>query len=139
MANFYLNNSADAISSLIWISKNTTSVLAAEARYTLAAIFFQQSDNGKAEIEINSILKMKPSYDYWVAKALILQSKIQISKEDYVQAEQNIKSIIDFYPKNLNDDILIEAHELYNEIIQLQNPSKDIENAPEKTIEIKQD
>ncbi len=139
MANYYLNNSADAITSLIWISKNTNSVLAAEARYTLAAIYFKEIENSKAETEINAILKMKPSYDYWVAKGLMLQSKIQISKEDYVQAEQNIKSIIDFYPKNLNDGILLEANELYNEIIQLQNPTKDLENAPEKTIEIKQD
>jgi tetratricopeptide (TPR) repeat protein len=139
MANYYLNNSADAITSLIWISKNTNSVLAAEARYTLAAIYFKENENSKAETEINAILKMKPSYDYWVAKGLMLQSKIQISKEDYVQAEQNIQSIIDFYPKNLNDGILLEANELYNEIIQLQNPSKDLEDTPEKTIEIKQD
>ena len=135
MANYYLNNSADAITSLIWISKNTNSVLAAEARYTLAAIYFKEIENSKAETEINAILKMKPSYDYWVAKGLLLQAEIQVIKEDLFQAEQILQSIIDHYTDQ-TDGIIEEANSMWNELMQLKNKDKEVPEKSASEIEV---
>ena len=44
--------------------------------------------------------------------------------------------MLDFYPKDLNDGILIEANEMWEELMQLKNPIKIIEEEGDKKIEI---
>ena len=79
---------------------------------------------------------MKPRHDFWIGKALLLKTTIDISNNDYVQAEQSLRSVLDFYPKDLNDGILIEANEMWDELMQLKNPIKIIEEEGDKKIEI---
>ncbi len=138
LANYKLENYTDAALSLNWLVKNTRSAMTAESRYYLAEIHHKNKELTLAENEINAILKMKPSYNFWIGKALILKTKIDIERGDYVQAEQSLKSVIDFYPKDLNDGILLEANELMEELTQLKNPVKIIEEEPDKKIEINQ-
>ena len=64
---------------------------------------------------------MKPSYNYWVAKALILQARIFILNNDLFQAEQTLKSVLEFYPDK-DDGVLAEANNLFEELMQLKNP-----------------
>ena len=135
---YKLDNYQDAITSFNWLTKNTSSSITAESRYYLAEIYFKNNTPILAEKEINLILKMKPSYNFWIGKSLILKTKIDINNGDYVQAEQGLKSVIDFYPKNLNDGVLVEASELWDELMQLKNPSKVIIEEPDKKIDINQ-
>ena len=72
-----------------------------------------------------ALTKMKPSYNYWVAKGLILQSKILIIKDDLFQAEETLNSIIDYY-KVKDDGIVDEATAALNELMQLKNKEKEI-------------
>ena len=138
LANYKLENYPDAALSLNWLVKNTRSAMTAESRYYLAEIHHKNKELTLAENEINAILKMKPSYNFWIGKSLILKTKIDIERGDYVQAEQSLKSVIDFYPKDLNDGVLLEANELMEELTQLKNPVKIIEEEPDKKIEINQ-
>ncbi len=135
MSNFKLNSFAEAIPSLEWLVKNTTTAMGSEAKYTLAEIHFKQAQYGQAETEIKALIKMKPSYNYWVAKGLILQARIHILNDDLFQAEQTLKSVIDFYPDQ-NDGVLSEANDLWDELMQLKNPPSIEEPEPEKKIEI---
>ena len=80
---------------------------------------------------------MKPSYNYWVAKGLILQTKTHIDRNELLEAEQTITSVIDFYPIKEDDGILEEAQTLKATIEDLKNPTKNLEIDPQKTIEIK--
>lgn len=139
MAAYQLQNFEEAVPSLEWVVKNTTTVMAAESKYTLAEIAYKKSDYKKSELVIKELLKMKPSYNYWVAKSLLLQARIHMAKNDFNQAEQNVKSIIDHYPDQ-EDGILAEAGELANELSQLkQNNKAPEESEPEQTeIEVKE-
>jgi tetratricopeptide (TPR) repeat protein len=139
MATYQLQNFDDAVPSLEWVVKNTTTVMAAESKYTLAEIAYKKSDYKKSEATIKELLKMKPSYNYWVAKSLLLQARIHMAKNDFNQAEQNVKSIIDHYPDQ-EDGILAEAGELANELSQLKQNNKETEEKePEQTeIEVKE-
>jgi hypothetical protein len=80
---------------------------------------------------------MKPTYNYWVAKGLILQTKIHVLQEHYLEADQTITSVINFYPTKEQDGILEEANSLKKEIDGYLNPEKNLQNDPQKTIEIK--
>lgn len=128
-----------AIPSLEWLIKNTNSAKASEAKYYLAYIEYQNKNYDNSVSLIKELLKLKPSYNYWVAKGLILQTRIMVVKQEYLEAEQTIQSVIDFYPSKETDGILEEANELNSEIQQLQNPEKSIEEEPKKIIEIKPD
>jgi tetratricopeptide (TPR) repeat protein len=138
ISQYRLEKYEDAKKSLEWIVKNTTSIFAAEAKYTIAELAFKQNDLPKAEEEIKSLLKMKPSYDYWIAKALILQTKILMTKKDYFQAEYTIKSVVDNYT-NQNDGILLQANQIWDEVMQLKNKTKQVNEPPTTIIEIKND
>jgi len=92
----------------------------------------------EAETEIKALLKMKPSYNYWVAKGLLLQTRVHIAHEDLFQAEQTLKSVLDFYPDQ-QDGVLSEASDLWDELMQLKNPPASEEKQPEMKIEINEE
>lgn len=137
MSNYYLNNFDLAKPSLEWIVKNTTTEKGAEAKFTLAEMYFQQKDYEKSDAEVRALLKMKPTYNYWVAKALILQSRTLIIKQDLFQAEQTLKSVREHYTV-MDDGIMEEANEVWNELMQLKNQPKSIKEEGTNEIEIKE-
>ncbi|NBN99259.1 MAG: hypothetical protein EBV19_08510, partial [Flavobacteriia bacterium] len=137
MSAYYLQDYASSAPSLRWIVKNTTTVKASEAKYALADIQFASSNMDSCIVLIKELIKMKPSYNYWVAKGLILQSKALMAQEKYVEADQTITSVIDFYPAKEEDEILEEANEVKNTLDALMNPQKPEEEEPQKTLEIK--
>jgi tetratricopeptide (TPR) repeat protein len=135
MSLYKLNQLNEAIPSLEWLVKNTTTAIGSEAKFTLAEIYFKQNEFGKAETEVKALIKMKPSYNYWVAKGLMLQTRIHILNDDLFQAEQTLKSVMDFYPIQ-DDGILSEANDMWDELMQLKNPTVIEEPEPERKIEI---
>lgn len=135
MSNFYMKHYNDAKPSLEWLVKNTTTARGAEAQYSLAASQYYQENLLEADAEITKLLKMKPTYNYWVAKGLILRSRILIQLEDLFGAEQNLKSILDHYPAD-DDGILDEAQELYDELMQLKNQERVVDPDVDPIIEI---
>ena len=135
MSNFYLANFSAAKPSLEWIVKNTTTVMGAEAKFSLAEMYFEQKEYVKADGEVRALIKMKPSYNYWVAKGLILQTRVLIVQNDLFQAEQTLKSVIDHYPDQ-QDGIVSEANELWDELMQLKNQPKAVEQKEETVIEV---
>ncbi len=135
MANYYINNYDAAKVSLVWVFENTTTVKAAETRYALADIFYQQDYLDHADDEIKAILKQKPAYNFWIAKGLILRTKILVKQDDLFEAEQNLKSVLDHYPVP-DDGILDEANQLWDELMQLKNQPKEVDPEEENIIEI---
>ena len=129
----------EALIPLKWLVDNTTTFMGSEAKYTMAYIHYIQDDLNTAGIEIQELLKMKPSYDYWIAKSLILKSKIFIKQKDYVQAEQNLKSVKEHYPVK-DDGIIEEANLLWQDIILLKEAEENKEEeSPETKIEINEE
>ena len=136
---FRLDQYQEALVPLKWLVEHTTTFMGSEAKYTMAYIHYIQDDLNTASIEIQELLKMKPSYDYWIAKALILKSKIFVKQKDYVQAEQNLKSIKEHYPIT-DDGIIEEANLLWAEIIALKEAEENKEEeSPETKIEINEE
>ena len=121
ISNYRLGNFEDAIAPLEWLVKNTSTSIGSEAKFSIAEINFKQAKYAQADVEIKALLKMKPSYNYWVAKGLILQARIFILNADLFQAEQTLKSVLEFYPDK-NDGVLAEANNLFEELMQLKNP-----------------
>lgn len=116
---------AQAVPSLEYVVKNTTKEWASECKYNLAWVAFKQNDLTKTDVLIRELQKMKPKYDYWLAKGLILQTQVLIKQNNLFQAEKTIKSVIDYYPVK-DDGIIDEASEWYDEVMRLKSQPKSI-------------
>lgn len=125
----------DAIVNFREVTKATKGVIAAESQYSIALIFHLKEEYANSNNEIRVMMKEQASYDYWVAKALIVQAKNSIGLEDYVQAEYTLNSILNGY-KITDDGILDEANEVMQVLNGLKNKAKVIPNNGENIIEI---
>ena len=135
ISSYEVKNYAVAIPHLEWLVKNTTTATAAEAKFIIADIYYAKQDYVNSDKTIRELLKMKPSYNYWTAKALILQSRVQMATDDLFQAERTLNSVINHY-KITDDGILEEANALMQEIQQLKNQPKSITPEGETIIEM---
>jgi hypothetical protein len=59
-------------------------------------------------------------------------------QDDLFQAEQTLKSVIDHYPDE-DDGILAEANELWDELMQLKNQPKSVQEEEETVIEVNEE
>lgn len=135
MSNYHLNRFNDAKPALEWIIQNTTTERASQARHSLAELYFKKGDYAEADAEVTKLLKMKPAYNFWIAKALILRTRVFMAQDKLFDAEQTLKSVIDHY--SIQDDgILDEANVLWDELMQLKNQPKNINPGTNPIIDI---
>jgi lipopolysaccharide biosynthesis regulator YciM len=88
------NNETDLASStyktVIALGK---SEFAAEARYQIANILFQQNKFSEAEKAAFEVVNKAGSYEYWTTKSYILLGEIYWKQKDYFNAEATLKSV----------------------------------------------
>jgi len=134
-SNYFLKNYPEAVTPLEYVVKNAKNSTANESKFYLAQIAFDENKPDQAENLVRELLKIKPAYDYWIAKGLILQTKVSMKKEDLFNAEQTLSSVIDNY-KYKDDGILEEADALWGELMQIKKMPKQTEEKPVNVIEL---
>ena len=120
------------------MTTQTSTVISTQSKYTLAEIAYKKREYKQSETHVRELLKMKPSYGYWVAKALILQTRNLIQLEDLFQAEHTLNSVIRNYADQ-TDGILDEANELMQELMQLKDKPKSIEERGDYIIDMNEE
>lgn len=88
------------------VLKLTNNQYAAEAKYYIAVVQYKKGKPGDAEKTILELVKNFDSYDYWKAKALLLNCDILIDKKETFQARAILKSIIEGY--ETEDDGIVD-------------------------------
>ena len=134
-AELEVNNYKEAMAEFKQVADQTSSVLGAEAQYSIALIYHLNEEYKKSEAEVRVLMKERTGYDFWVAKALILQSKNSIGVDDYVQAEFTINSVLNGY-KVEGDGIIEEANAVLEVIRAYKNQEKDLGPNIDEPIEI---
>ena len=105
------------------IINTTHSEVSAEARYIKAEIYYQNGKYDKSESLVYDIIQQEPSYEYWIAKALVLSADIFVKTDNEHQAVATLQSIISSYD---GDAALIE--EAKAKLAAIQNKSsKEVE------------
>lgn len=130
------NQYAEAIPDLDHVAKNAKNQMAVQAKFNIAEIRFLQNDNKESEKQIRELLQMRPSYDFWTAKALLLQVRNLMVAKDFFQAEHTLNSVINNYT-NQTDGIMTEALELRQQLDALKNAPRDLPDPQNRTIDIK--
>jgi tetratricopeptide (TPR) repeat protein len=106
--------------------KITQSIAGAEAKFHLSDMLFIQKEYSKCEKSIMELVKAKPSYDYWIAKGLILLGKVYKETGDYFNAKHTLNSVINNYNGKDKLEIINEA----KAVIQEVNALEEQQNAP---------
>ncbi|HIP37094.1 MAG TPA: tetratricopeptide repeat protein [Crocinitomix sp.] len=129
------NNYTDALTHFKIVSSESDGEIGAESQFNVALIYHLQEDYSTSEEEVRKMMKSHASYGYWIAKALILQTKNSMAIEDYVQAEYTLNSVINGYTIQ-DDGILEEANEVMAVLQEVKNKEKEVQDNTESTIEI---
>ncbi len=100
-------NTTEALKELNYTVANTKTIAAAEAKYTIAQIEYNQGNYKASQKTCFELSQKLPNYDYWVAKAFILLADDYIALKDTFQAKATLQSVIENY--KADDDILPAA------------------------------
>lgn len=102
-------DTVQAIKSFNNVIAKTKTLAAAEAKYNLAALQYAKGDYKTSQKTCFDLMNNMPSYDYWVAKTVILLSDNYLALKDKLNAKSTLLSIIDNYEGK--DEIIAVAKE----------------------------
>ena len=115
----------------------TKSIAAAEAKYHICEIAYNKEDYISCESLILELVKQKPSYDYWLAKGILLLGDNFTAQKDYFNAKHSIESILDNYDGYKKGEVLAEAVQKLDYITNLeQNELQQLPEPEELEIEL---
>lgn len=126
----------EAIVVLRKCNKSTKSIKGAEAKYYVAEILFEQKKHTECENEILELVNQKPSYDYWIAKGILLLGENFIVLEDFFNARSSLQSVIDNYEGKDDVEIKQKAQDRIDYIEVLENKSQDNRRSTEEIEEL---
>jgi TolA-binding protein len=105
-----------------FVAKETKNAWAAEAKYNLAFIQYQNKDYKSCKKNIFDIADNYSNYEYWVAKAYLLLADVYVTEKDNFQAKATLQSIIENYD---GEDLKNLATEKLRMIIANEESLKD--------------
>ena len=97
---FEKGNYNAAIEKLDKSARNDKSVYGAESAYYSAVASIKLKRYDEAENKVFDISDNFSSYTYWVAKSFIALADVYVAKENYFQAKETLRSVIDNYKGN---------------------------------------
>lgn len=81
-----------------WLDKSCKadkSVYGAESAYYAALAAFKQDKLDDTESRVFAISEQFSSHEYWVAKSFILLADVYVAKENFFQAKETLRSVVD--------------------------------------------
>ena len=97
---FEKGNYTAAIERLDKSTRNDKSVYGVESAYYSAVASLKLKKYDEAENKVFDIADNFSKYDYWVAKSFIALADVYVAKENYFQAKETLRSVIDNYKGN---------------------------------------
>lgn len=91
------NNKTEAMREFNVVDNLSSDERGAESKYFLAKLSFDNGNDKKAENYVYKLSEQYPDFEYWVAKGFILLSDIYVSRKNYFQARETLKSILENY------------------------------------------
>jgi TolA-binding protein len=98
---------------------------AAEARYRIAEIQFDQNKLPEAEKAAFEVINKAGSYDYWITKSYILLGDIYYKEQDYFNAEATLKSVVE---NSTIPELQTEAQKKLDIVVAEKNKNSKVNN-----------
>ena len=114
---FEKGNYSAAIEKLDKSARNDKSEYGAESAYYSAVASIRLKKYDEAENKVFDISDNFSAYNYWVAKSFIALADVYVAKENFFQAKETLRSVIDNYKGN---DLKQEARAKLAEVERLE-------------------
>ncbi|MBQ8958791.1 MAG: tetratricopeptide repeat protein [Bacteroidales bacterium] len=114
---FEKGNYGAAIEKLDKSARNDKSEYGAESAYYSAVASIKLKKYDEAENKIFDLSDNFSAYDYWVAKSFVALADVYVAKENFFQAKETLRSVIDNYKGN---DLKQEARAKLAEVERLE-------------------
>ena len=114
---FEKGNYTAAIEKLDKSARNDKSVYGAESAYYSAVASIKLKKYDEAENKVFDISDNFSAYNYWVAKSFIALADVYVAKENFFQAKETLRSVIDNYK---GEDLKQEARAKLAEVERLE-------------------
>ena len=114
---FEKGNYTAAIEKLDKSARNDKSVYGAESAYYSAVASIKLKKYDEAENKVFNISDHFSAYNYWVAKSFIALADVYVAKENFFQAKETLRSVIDNYK---GEDLKQEARIKLSEVERLE-------------------
>ena len=114
---FEKGNYSTAIERLDKSARNDKSEYGAESAYYSALASIKLKKYDEAENKVFDISDNFSKYDYWVAKSFIALADVYVAKDNYFQAKETLRSVIDNYKGN---DLKQEARAKLAEVERME-------------------
>lgn len=114
---FEKGNYSTAIERLDKSARSDKSVYGAESAYYSAFASLRLKKYDEVENKVFNISDNFSKYDYWVAKSFIALADVYVAKENYFQAKETLRSVIDNYKGN---DLKQEARAKLAEVERME-------------------
>jgi tetratricopeptide (TPR) repeat protein len=112
----------------------TDNQLAAEARYQIADITYQQGKLNEAEKLIEAANDKNGSYATWIVKGLLLLSDIYIQRNDLLNARAAVEAIVENFKDD--DELLKAAETKLKQIATIEQQKNRIKATPKNSLEL---
>ncbi|MGM0497104.1 MAG: tetratricopeptide repeat protein [Bacteroidota bacterium] len=114
---FYQEDYDRAMENFQKIAEEVNSEEGAEAKYRIAQIYYKKEEYKTSENEIFDFVQQNSSQEYWKAKSYLLLADVYEATDDKFQAKHTLKSIIDNYKSDSEEDEIIDlAKERYDQL-----------------------
>ncbi len=129
---YQLKDYDKSIKELEYVVKNANNEQAAEAKYTIAKMYYLKGNKKQADKECNDYLDKFPSYEYYLGKTFLLMSDMYTDDNKLLQAKATLQSLLDNYTQE--DDVRAEAQQKLDAIIQKELDSSKLKLNDNSTI-----
>ena len=102
----------------------TKSIAAAESKYHICEIAYERKSYELCESLIMELVQQKPSYDYWLAKGILLLGDNFTAQNDYFNAKHSVESIMKITMDLTKKEIVDEAVLKLESIIKMENDDR---------------
>lgn len=122
-----------ALEEFMQLSQKTKTKYGAEAKFSVAEIFYLQEQYDLAEKEILNFVEKNTPHQYWLGRSFVLYADVYLARDDAFQAKATLQSIIDNYGDK-EDGIIELASQNLEKIIEAEKAEE--EAVKEEDIEL---
>ncbi|MDR9397980.1 MAG: tetratricopeptide repeat protein [Salibacter sp.] len=121
------------------VTDTTQNQKAAESKYRIASLLYEQNKADSSQLDtakkaVFKLINHTPTYDYWLAKGLILLADIYLAQDDSFQAKATLESVLENYDGD--EAVLTEAQNKLDKIIEAENPQPEEQEETEIDLSI---
>lgn len=123
------NEIEEALTAYRIVASSASNEEAAESRYQIAKIYYEQGKLNEAEQQAQVTNAESGAYPFWIAKSLLLMTDIYLARDDVFNARAAVEAVLENFKSD--NEIILEAEQKLALVKAKESEVNRIKTAPE--------